>query len=165
MTALRRVETQLGRYDPFLELPSEVLGAVVGERSGWSIAAHLDHSLKVTRVIAASIGGGKAIEGPGISMLGRAVLLLGYIPRGKAKSPEALVGMSCGRDELRELRRTTGAELAALAAPFQESGSKLLVRHPRFGLLTAKEGLRFAEVHTAHHLKIAREILAVQRRQ
>ena len=165
MSALKRVEAQLAQYDPFLELAAVPLGAVVAKLSGWSIAAHLDHTLKATRLIVASIASGHALQGSGISMLGRVVLLTGYIPRGRAKSPESLVGMACAKEELLEQRKAVAAELAALAAPFAQNGSTRLVRHPFFGALTAKQGLRFAEVHTEHHLKIAREILAVQRRQ
>ncbi len=160
---LHKLQRQLAEYEPFFAYPEERLQRVTPALSGWSVSSHLDHTLKVTALIANSIAGAQEIEGPGNSWLGKAVLFFGYIPRGKAKSPAAVVGSQCSHAELRALLVSTAAQLEGLAGSPILAKSVRLVRHPRFGVLTPAEGLRFAAVHTHHHLKIAREILAVQR--
>ena len=159
------VQQQLQHYRPFFELEPELLTANEPTISGWGISSHLDHTLRVTCAIVKAVAAGKELTGPGISLLGRLVLAIGYIPRGKAKSPASVSGQPSSVMELNGLWQAAANELQQIARGVDALGSKRLIAHPRFGALTAEQGLRFVIVHTNHHLKIAREILAVQRRQ
>jgi hypothetical protein len=128
--------------------------------SGWSAAEQLDHVLKVTASVLA-----RALQQPepealpkGINLIGRIILGIGWIPRGKGRSPKSMRGepATCAalQGQVTSVRQQLDAVTAAHVAR-----SAPLVPHPRFGGLSTDQALRFMVVHTEHHLKIVREIV------
>lgn len=98
---------------------------------------------------------------PPLDWRGRLVLALGWIPRGKGKSPEALVGQEVTADALAgSHRKCVEALRAVVDRPVLLAARAPVMRHPYFGGLTATQTVRFARIHTGHHLKIVDEILA-----
>jgi hypothetical protein len=96
----------------------------------------------------------KSSTGP-MKWLARLILFTGVFPPWKLKAPEKVAAMvkkinleeaRNGIIKLRE-RLPEAEELVRKSAPHRK------VRHPRLGLLNAKQWLRFIEVHTLHHLK------------
>jgi DinB superfamily len=146
----------------------ERIGALYGDArlfttnervSRWSPAEHVDHLLRVTISILDRLPSTEAVPG-GISVLGRAILMLQWIPRGRGRAPERLAGK---RTSPAQLARALEKVTAALAAvdPATIDGARIRnVPHPRFGSLTPAEALRFVSVHNEHHLKIVRDILS-----
>ncbi|HEX8170294.1 MAG TPA: DinB family protein [Thermoanaerobaculia bacterium] len=126
------------------------------EVSGWTPAQHLDHLTQVTASMLRAIAAAKR-QPSRISLLGRVILLAGYIPRGKGQAPASLHGRTIAREELLAGIDAVERQLAALDRKALTSG-EAVVPHPRFGGLTALQALRFAVVHTEHHLKIIRDI-------
>ena len=95
---------------------------------------------------------------PVAAMLGRTILFLGWIPRGRGKSPDRVRG-----------ERTTGSllqtalqemdTLCGQLAIAKIAGSRVpIVPHPKFGGLTPAQALRFVVVHNEHHLRIIKDI-------
>lgn len=158
MRDLDRIEGQLDRIaalaagDAFEERAARV--------SGWSVAEQLDH---VTLVLAS---GTALLESPdesperGINLLGRTLLTLGWLPRGVAKSPKGVRPVGASAGEIRERIEQVRQRLRSLRGRRELlEGRRPLFRHPYFGGLTPRQGVRFLAVHTHHHLKIVDEIL------
>jgi hypothetical protein len=90
------------------------------------------------------------------NLLASAILTLGRIPRGRARSPEpALPKQGAGSDELNELLNESEAWLARAEAASPDQWFE----HFAFGVLRRDRTLRFLEVHNRHHLRIVRDIL------
>jgi len=157
--AVSRLERELVRVDALLALGDDGVATLRPEVSGWSIAQQLDHLLRSIVLGSAYLLEEKDRPARGINLLGRILLLVGRIPRGRARSPERLVGkprtVAELREELAEARRCIAAfgdrrDLAAERTP--------RVPHPYFGGLTPTQAVAFIGIHTDHHLRIAEEI-------
>ncbi len=83
------------------------------------------------------------------------ILFLGKFPPGKIKAPERIAAM---------VQKINPAQAENLMLKFQEkldelaplvAGASLTqkAKHPRLGLLNARQWLRFIEIHTRHHEK------------
>ncbi|HYR29191.1 MAG TPA: DinB family protein [Thermoanaerobaculia bacterium] len=132
--------------------------------SGWSPSEHLDHSIKVTASIVSRLLDLDAPRGArGVSAVGRLIMLVGRIPRGRGRSPERLTGTRQTAADLQASLTKLERKLDLLAAQHLEPARGPIVPHPRFGGLTPPHALRFAEIHTDHHLRIIDDILAAAR--
>ena len=130
--------------------------------SKWSVAEQLDHAIRVCSAILLKVLEPSEIVPQKLNWIGRLVLLAGYIPRGKGKSPKAFLPVPCSQQQLRQSVGETRALLDRVLAGRSSESSDRIVRHPLFGGLTAKEALVFANIHTRHHLAIVRDILAAR---
>ena len=131
--------------------------------STWSVADHLDHLAKANQAMAGSIRGILDSEaddtGGGPTLIGRAVLLTGWIPRGVGKAPEGTRPQKGSSEELRRDLEESQQAVAALAARLGEiEVSRSRANHFAFGGLTPFQWVRAMEVHTRHHLKIVHAI-------
>jgi len=121
------------------------------------VAWHLDHSLKViNKILDVLKNSDPSMYTKRFSLKRSFSFTFGYIPRGKAKSPaavlpphkiltkELLSQVEEARDNLKNLR-------------ILDKNSNFI--HPVFGQLNTKQAKRFLELHTRHHLKIVRDIL------
>lgn len=148
-----------------LEWPDEMLFGGGKNPSQWSPAQHLYHlwlsSSKSLHAVAMIHHGHEAVRPEGeANEQGRAVLEAGRFPRGRMKAPENV-------QPPEELERATLEEtLERSRAKLKEVGELLdelpdlpgRLAHPRLGVLTAPEWMRFIRIHAAHHLAIAREV-------
>lgn len=136
--------------------------------SGWSVGQQIDHLGKadglILREIATALDGGEPARRTQdrLTMTGRALIGMGWLPRGVATAPSA---SRPGPESSREDVRAALAEVGALLDRFDRDRSGLVtsrirIRHPYFGGLTPSQWLRFIPVHHHHHLKIVRDILA-----
>jgi hypothetical protein len=164
---LARLRRSQQRIERLLALPADLLRARTPV-SGWCALEHLFHvvlandmSLKNARNLAR--GSGRlitAMPGPGERDPRAAdILARGRLPRG-AQAPRFV--MPPANPDLalvREIHAETvaAARSAELAAP-PESGSG--IPHQALGVLSAAEWIRFARMHSAHHLRIAAAVLA-----
>jgi hypothetical protein len=134
------------------------------EVSGWSVARQLHHTLLVAGSIATAVRTltrGRGEEGTKTSAQARELLEGGSLPRGVAKAPAAFEP-----DEdpdpamLRALLTKTRSRWEALTGQEGEiDGAAGRLPHPLLGPLAATEWVRFAAVHTEHHLWTVAEIL------
>ncbi|UCF19640.1 MAG: DinB family protein [Gemmatimonadota bacterium] len=143
--------------------PEERLHFRAEHTSSWSVADHLNHLARANQAMAAAIR--KVLESEtsptkdGLSLVGRAVLLTGWIPRGVGKAPEYAKPQPDSRTDLTsdlEAARQTVAGLAARLPQIDRSPGRS--RHFAFGGLRPSQWLRIMEIHTRHHLKIIDDI-------
>ena len=133
---------------------------VCNERvSGWCPAEHLDHMAKVTGSVVGVLADENAQRRPGVSLMGRLIMLVGWIPRGLGKSPKRLLPVRASAEEIDAALARLEQTLDALPAAALSPSRGPVVPHPLFGGLTPSQALRFMAVHNEHHLKIIRDIL------
>jgi hypothetical protein len=153
---LARIREQLERVRSLFD--DQRLFAVDERVSGWSPAVHADHLLKVTKSIVDRLPSEEAVPRP-LSFIGRCLLALRWIPRGRGRSPERLAGKECTIEELQSRWSRVSEALAAVDPAAVDRARIRNVPHPRFGGLTPSQALRFAAIHNEHHLKIVRDVL------
>ena len=131
------------------------LGAGPVTRSAWSALEHLDHTIKVASGLLHVLNKEEIPRLPrGISVIGRLVLLIGWIPRGRGRSPERMLPAPATVDELQQRLTEMDAQIERVANRTAAVPAFPIVRHPVFGGLTYAQALRFIAIHTHHHLKI-----------
>jgi hypothetical protein len=135
-------------------------------RSGWTGAAHLAHVCLANERVFANL---KSLrEGQGLLIVrggephprARELLQAGRLPRGEAKAPRMVTPPAALSPALLVQWLTEGEALLAALDPATVLTSELKIPHQLLGPLDAPEWLRFARVHTRHHLAIVGELLA-----
>jgi len=126
--------------------------------SSWSVYQQVDHLLTVCERVLHRLTTDKGeTQLKPLTLLGRATLWTGWIPRGRADAPAEVLPASRSKAELLQLLTQLGAVLAEVkdsAKPICCSG----FHHPLLGYLTGTQWLKFLTIHTKHHLKIIRDI-------
>jgi hypothetical protein len=157
---LRDLSRQMDEITSFIGRGDESVCTLKQNISGWSAAEQLDHTLKVNGSVLARV-----LQDPEpdplpkpMNLIGRIILALGWIPRGKGRSPKSMRGEPATCPALETQASKVRQQLEAVTAA-HVARSRPLVPHPRFGGLSTEEALRFMVVHTEHHLKIVREIV------
>ncbi len=131
--------------------------------SGWSVGLHVEHLWRSDSGLLGWIQ--KRLDDPaatsdgGPTRTGRAVLVSGWIPRGRAKAPERTLPETLDIESLPErlvelhgLAEALGPRLPNLHE------SRATMEHPILGHFTPAQWLRFLDVHHRHHEKIIRDI-------
>ncbi len=162
----RALHAALNRLGEALAWPDDRLYAVVTSVSGWSPAQHVQHALIALRRIFAAVselraGTSEAIRPSGrITLPGRALLLGGWIPRGKADAPDFAVPDAipsrAGMSETHVGACERYADLAPVAGALRSVAG--VIEHPILKGMSAAQWWRFARIHTEHHLAIIDDI-------
>lgn len=89
-----------------------------------------------------------------------AILLLGRLPPGKFKAPERLAAMvkKISREDAANLIIKFRNRLIDLKNKVEKADKYQVIKHPRLGLLNAKQWFRFIEIHTIHHTRQLKRI-------
>lgn len=163
----RAIEGLAARLDELLTWDDHRLFACVPAVSSWSVAQQLEHVVRAsTRMLdmLALLASGNAhdrVKDRGSpSVTGRAILLAGRIPRGRAEAPgETLPDAVPSRAALREATETLTRRLRARAAdPTDLRDIKGVGEHPLLGWFSAPQWWRFLRVHAEHHLAVIDDI-------
>jgi len=162
----RAYEKVLGQAEHLVELAvgsDERFLGCCADLSRWSIGQHLDHLANANREIVGAVEKILAGEaGPTRSrptMVGRAVLFSGWIPRGKGRAPEYTTPKATAPDQIKDnLDRSLEAVRQLEDALPEIESSQGQADHFAFGGLTPMQWLRLMDVHTRHHLKIINDI-------
>lgn len=155
-----RIVEQIALIREIVESSSGELDRRVESVSRWSVRQQLDHACKVLALGHKSFDGPRVAQPRGINLLGRTLLALGWLPRGRARSPKAVLPEETATAALaaEAVRlRAAYADPALAASPMFQDPTPTFP-HPYFGGLTAAQGVRMLAVHTHHHLKIVRDI-------
>ena len=135
--------------------------------SGWSVKDHLEHLSIVTgglvRWIERACEGDPELDSGGSPrLIGRIVLLVGALPRGRAKAPERTRPKGADAEDLLARFREIRERVEGLRDSFpQLLASDATRNHFIFGDLNAAQWLRFVGIHAHHHHKVIRDVLKV----
>ena len=126
--------------------------------SKWSVGMQIEHCLLGTTGICSVIVNSKPYTGKiKKGFWRRLIFLTGIIPRGRGKSPNAVIpNDQISESELRELL----AEASLSAQKAAESDCDCWWKHFAFGVMKRDEALKFVEIHNKHHLKLISDILS-----
>ncbi len=166
---LADLEAALERIDSLLASDPEDWSLQRADVSSWSVAQQVDHMLRsVARMLSAAdmirIGYDARIKPDGqASLPGRMLLRAGAIPRGRAEAPEDVLPVLAPTVEDCRARYETVLLVVAAFAPHLDVIRTVrgTISHPLLGDFRAKDWLRFARMHTEHHLAIVDDILGV----
>ena len=124
--------------------------------SSASVGWHIDHMLLTINGIIRALEKSDPTKYRWQFNLSRLFILnIGIIPRGSAKSPKSVVPKDFTYESLVNHLEVTKKHVNLLADLPKHS----FFVHPYFGSLKLKNAKRFIEIHTAHHLKIIRDII------
>ncbi|MHB1176806.1 MAG: DinB family protein [Daejeonella sp.] len=146
------------QYEKLLLSISEETFTQSPSDGGWSYSETFSH------IFQSNLGSLIAIEkcflGTGVinrdrtSLLVWAILFLGKLPPGKLKAPERIASMvkMISREEAANLIVKFRSRLNDVRSKVMKADPYQKIKHPRLGLLNAKQWLRFIEIHTIHHI-------------
>ena len=133
--------------------------------SAWSPAQHLHHVAKINAqifegLLAACRGEAPPSTEGGINLVGRLVLTMGRMPRGKGRTPRRFEPPDTPAHADLDALLTCSHETLDALEPHLPAFARLpgRWRHKVFGPLNARQIFRFARIHTMHHLYIIRDI-------
>lgn len=128
--------------------------------SQWNVGEQIDHTVKVGLAVCGFLQRKQSTGGKGPSPVARLILFTGRIPRGRARAPERVLPEKRTPDELAQSIASLRESLASVSSDAALLASnERYFKHPFLGDFTAKEALRFLEVHTSHHIRIIGDIL------
>ncbi len=108
----------------------------------------------------------KCIVGTGVKSVKRIhwiawlILFFGRFPPIKFKAPEKIAAMvtKISREDALNLIAKFKIRLGEIKSKINKSNPYQKTKHPRLGLLNAKQWFRFIEVHTVHHTRQLKRI-------
>jgi len=154
---LRRTKAQLARIVSWSLQPDSLLQVRNLSVSQWTPALHIEHTNRANALILNAI---RTLQEPSaigkpVTEKAREFMGHGVIERGTRKAPDFVIPQGITLDEVRRDCKALVAGYATL----EERLPDMMLRgvtadHPVLGPLTADLWLRFAEMHTFHHLQI-----------
>lgn len=126
--------------------------------SEWSVGMHIHHcalaTIGIVRALAASTPPPPASKVP---VARRLVFLSGRIPRGRGRSPDAVLPRAdVSTAELNEQVEKAEEMLSRVDA----LDPKTWFKHFAFGVLDRDQTLKFIRIHNRHHLRIIADIVS-----
>lgn len=144
-------------YEDLLSGVSEDIFCMNPPGGGWSYSETFSHIFQSD--LASLIAAEKCILKTGVYTRDRTqwlvwlILFFGKFPPGKIKAPEQIRSMvkKISTEDARNLIGKFKSRLDAVKSRIKSSDPNQKVKHPRLGLLNAKQWFRFIEIHTRHH--------------
>lgn len=157
----KEIDELLDTYRSRLDAIPDELFNVIPPGGGWSYGEVYSHILQ------ADIGSTIAIEkctlnscmptSKGRSLIGLMVLSFGRFPPVKVKVPKATGDKTpvknISKEEARNLIIKCRKRINDVTPLIYSASKHNKVNHPRFGMLNAKQWLKFILIHSKHHLK------------
>lgn len=154
----KAIETALAEYRRRLDVIPDSQFNATPPGGGWSYGEVYSHLLQsnlgsLIAIERCANGTGK-LDNKRLGLLAQAVFLFGRFPI-KLKAPEKIAALvnNIGKEEARNLLVKLKAKIEQMVPVINKASSFSKIKHPRFGLLNAKQWLRFIDIHTRHHLR------------
>ncbi|RFZ91878.1 DinB family protein [Mucilaginibacter conchicola] len=154
----RAIDEALSSYRSLLDDFSDDRFAETPPIGGWSYAEVYDHILKAT--LGASIALERCSHNncqptkDGVTLIGHYTLLMGSFPPFKLKSPPETGNVKkIDKEEAKNLIIKVRKRVDGIAGQIKEAKPQSKYKHPRMGMLTALQWLKFMRIHLEHHLK------------
>lgn len=154
----KAVETALAEYRRRLDVIPDGQFNATSPGGGWTYGEVYSHILQANLgsliAIERCANGTGKIDNKRLGWLAQFIFLLGHFPF-KIKTTEKLAAQvnNIGKEEARNLLVKLKAKIDQMVPVVNKSSSFSKIKHPRLGLLNAKQWLRFIDIHTRHHLK------------
>ena len=147
MSAIDELEAWIPERDRFCE-----------SVSGWTVGMQVHHALQVIESVAVMVAESEpGAKKPGFSFWRTVTMVTGRIPRGRAKAPKGVrPPEQPSLDELERMARVARESLQRLVDADPES----YFNHHIFGVVQRDPAIRFVDIHSRHHLRIIKEIVA-----
>ena len=151
---MKKVEAQLKELSELLKFCNNTNKTVSEASVGW----HIEHSLLVIKQITATVAQSDPKLFKSKFNFNRIwVFLFSYIPRGKAQAPRVVIpAAELSIDLLEDSIKQTHQALVYL----KDCETNQYFMHPFFGALNRDQTIKFLFIHTKHHLKIIKDIIA-----
>ena len=157
----REIEEVLDIYRKRLDTIPDDLFAETPPDGGWSYAEVYSH------IISADISSSIAVEkctlsscvptSKGRSLVGLFVLSFGSLPPVKVKVPQEVSAITPAKkitkEEAKNLLIKCRKRIETVAPLIHDSSTNCRIKHPRLGMLNARQWFKFILIHTKHHLK------------
>lgn len=150
--SINRLQKIIKQLEELLPVCNQLNANVSAATVGW----HIEHALLTIDVIIQALQKSNPADfKKKFNLIKWIVLTTKTIPRGRAKSPEVVVPKSLSTTEslLSHILKTLENSKVLTSLHHQQFFS-----HPYFGDIRLQQAIKFLEVHTHHHLKIAKEI-------
>jgi hypothetical protein len=151
-------------YENLLKKVSEEEFIQSPQDGGWSYSETYSHifqsNLLSLHATEKCIVGTGVLSRKGIHWMAWLILFFGRFPPGKIKAPERLASMvtKISREDALNLIAKFKIRLGEIKSKIHKASPYQKSKHPRLGLLNAKEWFRFIEVHTSHHTRQLKRI-------
>lgn len=140
------------------------------EVSSWSVGEQLEHLMLSDRMILDGfetlLNSTVTSAGGRPTAIGRFILLVGYIPRGRGRAPKGVVPGTLSPTEIASGFGVIKDRFEKLDSRLGEvEASRATHRHPLLGHFNPGQWLKFVKIHHHHHAKIIRDIRTTARRK
>ncbi len=149
---IRTLSNQLEEMESYIRYRDHHNPKVSKAPVGW----HLAHNLKVINNVLDALQFSNPKEFKcSFSFIKTMVMMTGHIPRGKAKSPKAVLPPDVieKKDLIFQLEKARQKIRA-----FHDLDKNAFFDHPYFYKMNKKESGKFLTIHTGHHLNIIKDI-------
>ncbi|MFA6946860.1 MAG: DinB family protein, partial [Pedobacter sp.] len=154
----------VAEYDDLLATLSDEEFIVSPSDGGWSYSETYSHIFQSNLFSLHAVE--KCIVGTGIynrktiHWLAWIILFAGRFPPVKIKAPAKIAAMvsKVSREDTRNLIVKFRMRLGDIKSKIKKADPHQKMKHPRLGLLNAKQWFRFIEVHTIHHTRQLKRI-------
>ena len=157
----KTIDSALDNYRAQLDSIPDEFFTVTPPGGGWSYAEVYSHILQAS--LAATLGLERCMhvkpdeKAKGINMIGRFVLMFGCFPPVTIKVPEKvsakMPALKISKEEAKNMIVKTRKRMDDAMEFIKESPEKSRTKHPRLGMLTSSQWLKFIRIHLEHHLK------------
>lgn len=153
----KSLEKTLQEFRRRLDVIPESQFNAVPPGGGWTYGEVYSHILQadlgsLVAIERCANGTGK-IDDKRLGWLAQFIFLLGSFPV-KFKAPDKIAAMvnNIGKEEARNLLVKLKVKIEQMVPVVNRSSTFSKIKHPRLGLLNARQWFRFIDIHTRHHL-------------
>jgi hypothetical protein len=153
----KEIEKVFDIYRNRLDTIPDDLFNVTPPGGGWSYAEVYCHILQ------ADLGSSLALEkctlsnckptSKGRTVVGLLMLSFGRFPPIKVKAPAKIAVTKISKEEARNLLIKCRKRINAVTPLIHDSSPHCKIKHPRLGMLNARQWFKFILIHSKHHLK------------
>jgi hypothetical protein len=160
----RGITNAVEHYETLLTEVSEDLFTQNPPDGSWSYSETFSHIFQSN--LASLIAIEKCVIGTGVlskkptKWQVSAILFFGRLPPGKFKAPAQIASMvkKLSKEEAANLIVKFRNRLTEMKSKVEKADEYQKVKHPRLGLLNARQWFRFIEIHTKHHTRQLKRI-------
>jgi hypothetical protein len=157
----RQVNAAFDEYRKRLDTIPDELFTESPKNGGWSYSEVYSHILQADMASSMALercarpNGKPTSEKP--SFRGKLVLFFGCFPPWNVKTPESIAArmpvQKISKEEARNLLIKCRTRVNEMVPLLKDSPENCRMKHPRLGMLNARQWYKFIMIHTKHHIK------------